>query len=431
MKKNSIKLLLLTYCATIGFAAMAQKNPGTASFNTDWKFYLGEANDAAVENFNDAAWRHVQLPHDWSIELPFDSTSPTGTGGGALRGGIGWYRKTFTLPPTSKGKNIFIDFDGVYCNSEVFINGHSLGIRPNGFISFRYNLTPYLKFDNQANIIAVKVDNSQQPNSRWYSGSGIYRNVWLVTTNTIFVDHWGTSITTAAVTEQSAGVNIKTTINNSNATAARLMVKTSIYDDMQKLVNSTTSDQSFNANEVTALLQHLTVTRPMLWSVEHPHLYKAVTTLQANGKIVDTYTTIFGIRYFNFDANNGFFLNGKSLKIIGVCDHHDLGCLGTAINTRALERQLEILKGMGCNGIRTSHNPPAPELLDLCDKMGFIVMDEAFDMWKKQKNKYDYHLVWDEWHQRDLQDLILRDRNHPSVFMWSIGNEIFLRNVFC
>ena len=424
MKKNSIKLLLLTYCATIGFAAMAQKNPGTASFNTDWKFYLGEANDAAVENFNDAAWRHVQLPHDWSIELPFDSASPTGTGGGALRGGIGWYRKTFTLPPTSKGKNIFIDFDGVYCNSEVFINGHSLGIRPNGFISFRYNLTPYLKFDNQANIIAVKVDNSQQPNSRWYSGSGIYRNVWLVTTNTIFVDHWGTSITTAAVTEQSAGVNIKTTINNSNATAARLMVKTSIYDDMQKLVNSTTSDQSCNANEVTALLQHLTVTRPMLWSVEHPHLYKAVTTLQANGKIVDTYTTTFGIRYFNFDANNGFFLNGKSLKIIGVCDHHDLGCLGTAINTRALERQLEILKAMGCNGIRTSHNPPAPELLDLCDKMGFIVMDEAFDMWKKQKNKYDYHLNWDEWHKKDLEDQVLRDRNHPSVFIWSIGNEI-------
>jgi len=424
MKKNSIKLLLLTYCATIGFAAMAQKNPGTASFNTDWKFYLGEANDAAVENFNDAAWRHVQLPHDWSIELPFDSASPTGTGGGALRGGIGWYRKTFTLPPTSKGKNIFIDFDGVYCNSEVFINGHSLGIRPNGFISFRYNLTPYLKFDNQANIIAVKVDNSQQPNSRWYSGSGIYRNVWLVTTNTIFVDHWGTSITTAAVTEQSAGVNIKTTINNSNATAARLMVKTSIYDDMQKLVNSTTSDQSCNANEVTALLQHLTVTRPMLWSVEHPHLYKAITTLQANGKIVDTYTTIFGIRYFNFDANNGFFLNGKSLKIIGVCDHHDLGCLGTAINTRALERQLEILKAMGCNGIRTSHNPPAPELLDLCDKMGFIVMDEAFDMWKKQKNKYDYHLNWDEWHKKDLEDQVLRDRNHPSVFIWSIGNEI-------
>ena len=424
MKKNSIKLLLLTYCATIGFAAMAQKNPGTASFNTDWKFYLGEANDAAVENFNDAAWRHVQLPHDWSIELPFDSASPTGTGGGALRGGIGWYRKTFTLPPTSKGKNIFIDFDGVYCNSEVFINGHSLGIRPNGFISFRYNLTPYLKFDNQANIIAVKVDNSQQPNSRWYSGSGIYRNVWLVTTNTIFVDHWGTSITTAAVTEQSAGVNIKTTINNSNATAARLMVKTSIYDDMQKLVNSTTSDQSCNANEVTALLQHLTVTRPMLWSVEHPHLYKAITTLQANGKIVDTYTTIFGIRYFNFDANNGFFLNGKPLKIIGVCDHHDLGCLGTAINTRALERQLEILKAMGCNGIRTSHNPPAPELLDLCDKMGFIVMDEAFDMWKKQKNKYDYHLNWDEWHKKDLEDQVLRDRNHPSVFIWSIGNEI-------
>jgi len=280
--KSFYAACVLTFILVAFKSANLQAQTGQSSatsFNQNWKFYLGEANDAAVENFNDAAWRHVQLPHDWSIELPFDSTSPTGTGGGALRGGIGWYRKTFTLPPTSKGKNIFIDFDGVYCNSEVFINGHSLGIRPNGFISFRYNLTPYLKFDNQANIIAVKVDNSQQPNSRWYSGSGIYRNVWLVTTNTIFVDHWGTSITTAAVTEQSAGVNIKTTINNSNATAARLMVKTSIYDDMQKLVNSTTSDQSFNANEVTALLQHLTVTRPMLWSVEHPHLYKAVTTL--------------------------------------------------------------------------------------------------------------------------------------------------------
>ncbi|MEO5591414.1 MAG: beta-galactosidase GalB [Chitinophagaceae bacterium] len=426
MKKNYCSRMVL-FIFLIAVHAMVQGQDlqqSVSSFNQNWKFQLGVTNDASGEGFNDAAWRSLQLPHDWSIELPFDSTSPTGTGGGALRGGLGWYRKTFTLPAGSKDKNIFIDFDGVYCNSEVFINGHSLGVRPNGFISFRYNLTPYLKFNNQQNTIAVKVDNSQQPNSRWYSGSGIYRNVWLVTVNDIFVDHWGSSITTSAVSDQSAGVNIKTTINNSKAGAADVVVKTTIYDEMRKPVQTHNTTVSFSNNTVKELAQDFTVTKPQLWSVEHPYLYKAVTELLVNGKTTDTYTTVFGIRYFNFDADNGFSLNGKPVKIIGVCDHHDLGCLGAAINKRALERQLEILKAMGCNGIRTSHNPPAPELLDLCDKMGFIVMDEAFDMWKKAKNKYDYHVNWDEWHKKDLEDQVLRDRNHPSVFIWSIGNEI-------
>ncbi|MEP7279817.1 MAG: beta-galactosidase GalB [Bacteroidota bacterium] len=424
MKKIALKTVML-FIALAALQVNAQQDPErTVSFDKDWKFYLGDANDAAAENFDDAGWRSLQLPHDWSIELPFDSTSPTGTGGGALRGGMGWYRKTFTLPAASKNKNVFIDFDGVYCNSEVFINGHSLGKRPNGFISFRYNLTPYLNFNKKPNTIAVKVDNSQQPNSRWYSGSGIYRNVWLVTTADQFVEQWGTSITTPAVTESSASVAIKTTIYNSREASAEVVLKTTIYDEMLKPIQVRVAVANFSNKSIKEVTQDFTVDKPRLWSVEHPYLYKAVTQLVVKGKTIDEYSTRFGVRYFNFDSDKGFSLNGKPLKIIGVCDHHDLGCLGTAINKRALERQLEILKGMGCNGIRTSHNPPAPELLDLCDKMGFIVMDEAFDMWKKPKNKYDYHLNWDEWHKKDLQDQILRDRNHPSVFIWSIGNEI-------
>lgn len=397
--------------------------PGQESFNSNWQFYLGKEGDSMVSSLNTAKWRPVQLPHDWSIELPFDSASPTGTGGGALRGGMGWYTKNFTMPSSSKGKNVFIDFDGVYCNSEVFINGQSLGKRPNGFISFRYNLTPHLKF-NGSNTILVKVDNSQQPNSRWYSGSGIYRNVWLVTENTVFVDHWGSAITTPVVHESSAAVNIKTNIVNSSEHAATVVAKTIIYDELLKAIQTRVSVLNFTNASTATINQDFTVDQPRLWSVDHPYQYKAVTQLTVGGKLTDEYTTRFGIRYFNFDIAKGFSLNGKPLKIIGVCDHHDLGCLGTAINKRALERQLEILKGMGCNGIRTSHNPPAPELLDLCDKMGFIVMDEAFDMWKKEKNKYDYHRDWDQWHKKDLEDQVLRDRNHPSVFIWSIGNEI-------
>ncbi len=404
--------------------AHAQQDAGKIeSFNKDWAFWLGTAADSTLAAIADSAWRKVQLPHDWSIELPFDSTSPTGTGGGALRGGMGWYSKNFTLPASYKGKNIFIDFDGVYCNSEVFINGQSLGKRPNGFISFRYNLSPYLKF-GQSNRLVVKVDNSHQPNSRWYSGSGIYRNVWLVTENDVFVEHWGTHITTPVVNENTATVNIKTVINNSREASANVVVKTTLYDEMLKVVQARVSVINFANQSVKELAQDFTVPKPRLWSVDHPYLYKAVVEITVKGKVIDQYSTRLGLRYFNFDAASGFTLNGKPMKIIGVCDHHDLGCLGTAINKRALERQLEILKGMGCNGIRTSHNPPAPELLDLCDKMGFIVMDEAFDMWKKQKNKYDYHLNWDEWHKKDLEDQMLRDRNHPSVFIWSIGNEI-------
>ncbi len=390
-----------------------------ADFDKGWHFHLGDVSDAQQPKFADAGWRTLNLPHDWSIEGKFSKDNPATPEGGALPGGIGWYRKTFTVPASSKDKKVYIDFDGVYQKSTVYINGHELGFRPNGYISFRYELTPYLNFGGK-NTIAVKVDNSVQPNSRWYSGSGIYRNVWLVTTNKTAIDHWGTYVTTPNVTEASALVHIKTKIHlNTNV----FVLKTSIYDGKNNLIKTAFVKSETNLDSSLVEID-ISVNNPILWSVEHPYLYKIVSEISVKGKVVDTYTTPLGIRYFSFDADKGFSLNGKHLKILGICDHHDLGSLGAAVNTRALERQLQILKAMGCNGIRTSHNPPAPELLDLADKMGFIVMDEAFDCWEWKKAKYDYHLYFKEWHKRDLEDQILRDRNHPSVIIWSIGNEI-------
>ena len=388
-----------------------------ADFDKGWHFHLGDTTDAQQTAFADANWRVLNLPHDWSIEGTFSKDNKATPEGGALPGGIGWYRKTFMVPASSKGKLVYIDFDGVYQKSTVWINGHELGFRPNGYISFEYEMTPYLNFGGE-NTIAVKVDNSVQPNSRWYSGSGIYRNVWLVTTNKVAVDHWGTYVTTPEVSDKSATVHLETRVHSGTA----FILKTSIYNEEGVVVKSVSSDA--NSTDSVVVKQDLIVNDPKLWSVDRPYLYKVVSEVLVGDKVMDKYTTPLGIRYFNFDPDKGFSLNGKHMKILGVCDHHDLGSLGSAINTRALERQLQILKEMGCNGIRTSHNPPAPELLDLCDKMGFIVMDEAFDCWEWQKVKYDYHLYFKAWHKRDLQDQILRDRNHPSVIIWSIGNEI-------
>lgn len=402
------------YSFLLAFYVSAQE-AGRESFDRNWSFYLGSDTASAVQ------WRPLHLPHDWSIELPFDEHSPTGTGGGALRGGMGWYRKQFVLPEADKGKRIFIDFDGVYCRSEVFVNGHSLGKRPNGYISFRYDLTPYLRFGKAVNTIVVKVDNSQQPNSRWYSGSGIYRHVWLVKKQSLHIAKDGVHIITPSVSDRQADLHIQANWEGEITSGAKLELQHTIYEQSGKLVK-TVRVQVLPEEKEKVLI--VSITNPRLWSLENPFCYSVKTALISNGKLVDEKTTVTGIRSFRFDAAKGFFLNDKPVKIIGVCNHHDLGCLGTAVNKRAIERQLEILKGMGINGIRTSHNPPAPELLDLADRMGFVVMDEAFDMWKRSKTAYDYSREWDDWYQKDLEDFIKRDRNHPSVFMWGVGNEI-------
>lgn len=423
-KKTGLMVLMV---GIMIFLNQCDQNAGlvrsTENFGKNWLFHLGDIEDAQAPELNDADWNALSVPHDWSIEGTFSEDNPATPGGGALPGGIGWYRKSFMLPVTDKGKRVFIDFDGVYMNSDVWINGYHLGRRPYGYISFRYELTPHLKF-GEKNLLAVRVDNSMQPNSRWYSGSGIYRNVWLVKTDPVYVDHWGTVITTPEVSKTQALVSVKTTVKNMAEKGGTITLKTMIYDEKDNIVAESYDQQKIEADSIYTFVQEMTIKHPQLWSVKTPTLYKSASRVGAGGKIVDDYFTTFGIRFFKFDATQGFLLNGESIKILGVCMHHDLGCLGSAINKRALERQLEILQRMGCNGIRTSHNPPAPELLDLCDRMGFIVMDEAFDMWKMPKTKYDYSLYYDDWHQRDLRDFIRRDRNHPSVFMWSIGNEI-------
>jgi len=416
---NRVLYIFALVCFLLGAKPVSAQNARqTISFDAGWKFLLGDNPEAKAANYNDTQWRTLNLPHDWSIEGNFDEKNPTTQAEGGLPAGTGWYRKTFKLPETAVNKKTFIDFDGIYHNSEVWINGHYLGKRPNGYISFRYDLTPYLHFGAQKNVIAVRVDNSDQPNSRWYSGSGIYRNVWLVTVNQTYILNWGVYITTPNISPKSAGVNIRTTIHA--PALANLKLQTLISDQAGKVVASRVT-----AVTDTLVAQNLTVSDPKLWSVNRPYLYKVtLKIISGSGRVLDNYSATTGIRYFNFDADKGFSLNGRNMKILGVCLHHDEGALGAAVNTRAIERQLQILKAMGCNAIRTSHNPPAPELLNLCDKMGFLVMDEAFDMWVKKKSKFDYHQDWAQWHVKDLQDQVLRDRNHPSVFMWSIGNEI-------
>ncbi|GAA4330116.1 beta-galactosidase GalB [Mucilaginibacter gynuensis] len=415
-------LLVLALCSTPGFG---QALRSVKDFDNGWMFHLGDVPGAEKLTFKPVGWRTLNLPHDWSIEGQFSKDNPATPEGGALPGGIGWYRKVFTVQLSSKGKLTYIDFDGVYQKSEVWINGHRLGFRPNGYISFRYELTDYLNYGTKPNVITVKVDNSTQPNSRWYSGSGIYRNVWLVTTGQVAVDQWGTYVTTTDVSEESAVISIKTTINNNILNPdKKFTLSTAIYGPDGKPIAGNISPEYYLKDGMVNTSQGIRILKPKLWSVDSPYLYKVLTKVIMDNKPVDEYWTTVGIRYFDFDKNKGFSLNGKAMKILGVCNHHDLGSLGAAINIRAMERQLQMLKEMGCNAIRTSHNPPAPELLDLCDKMGFIVMDEAFDCWEKPKAKFDYHLYFKEWAKRDLTDQLLRDRNHPSVFIWSIGNEI-------
>lgn len=379
-------------------------------FDADWRFVLADSAHMADVDYNDSHWRKLSLPHDWAIEGDFYAGNPSGAGGGALPGGVGWYRKTFSIPLTPSqdgGTSCFIEFDGVYMNSTVYVNGQKVGFRPYGYSSFEYDITEYLK--RGENIIAVRVDNSDQPNSRWYSGCGIYRHVWLTQTEHTHVAHWGTYVTSS--------------LSKNN--------KTATFNVMVEVANKTKDTQITNilldaegkeiAKSNGSTLQ---VKNPHLWTLDNPYIYKVRTEIRVGDKIVDVYETNTGVRSFRFDPKAGFSLNSVPVKINGVCEHHDFGCLGAALNEDALHRKLVKLKAMGVNAIRSSHNPPAPELLNMCDTMGLIVMDESFDMWRRKKTQNDYARFFDEWHERDLSDLVKRDRNHPCILMWSIGNEV-------
>ena len=389
---------------------------------SDWFFALTDTIDAYEIDFDDSNWRVLNLPHDWAIEGDFSQDNPSGVGGGALPGGMGWYRKTITMTEADLKGRVFLQFDGIYMNGTVFVNGIKEGQRPYGYTSVIYDVTPDLKVGD--NVIAVRVDNTDQPNSRWYSGCGIYRNVWLTKTNRIHVAPYGVWVRTPLVNKSKADVLVTTTVQNSNDFGVDVDVCTTIRDNNGRQVASEVGTLHVEAQSSADIDQNIRIANPLLWDVNNPALYTAYTVLKENGNSLDNCETTFGVRSFYFDPSSGFILNDRNLKLNGVCLHHDLGCLGAAVNTRAIERQLQMMQEMGCNAIRCTHNPPAPELLDLCDKMGLLVIDESFDMWRRPKTERDYARFFDDWHERDLVDLIRRDRNHPSIIAWSIGNEV-------
>jgi beta-galactosidase len=400
----------------------------TANFDSTWRFHLGDATNAQNPAFDDSSWTTLNVPHDWSISQPFEQNSPAGSGGGYLGGGVGWYRKTFTLPASSSGQRVIVQFDGAYMDSTVYMNGTQICARPYGFISYECDFTSSATFGG-SNVLAVRLNN-QQPSSRWYSGSGIFRHTWLKTVNPLRVAYTGTQISTPQVSAASATVNVSVTLQNDGATAQPASVASSILDNSGARV-AQGSAQAITVGAATTTTpgtatatQTITVPNPKLWSLSSPALYSMVTTVTVGGAVVDSYTTSFGIRTFAFDANKGFALNGQSVKLSGTCNHNDLGALGAAVNYRALEKRLQMLKDMGVNALRTSHNPPAPEFLDIADRLGFLVMDEAFDCWDQGKNAYDYGRFFNQWSTTDIGAMVTRDRNHPSIIIWSIGNEI-------
>ncbi len=403
-------------------------------FNDDWDFHGGDVPGAHVSDFGDEGWRRLTLPHDWGIEGLFDSRWASATG--YLPGGVGWYRKTFALPDAFASRRVAVRFDGVYCNSEVWINGHALGRRPNGFISFEYDLTPYLNPDGK-NALAVRVDHQNFGDARWYTGSGINRNVWLIAAGPVRVAPWGVFVTTPVVTADKAKVHTQVTVQNRTETPAPVQVALALRDAEGAVVAQATTTASVVAPGTEQALQGLlTVTETCLGSPDSPQLYTLRAALLQDEAEIDAEETTVGIRTIRFDADEGFFLNGESLKMKGVCLHDDAGALGTAVPVKVWERRLRTLKAAGVNAVRMAHNPHMPELYDLCDRMGFLVQDEAFDEWEGGKNKWiagwnvgtpgkdGPHEHFQEWAEADLRDMILRDRNHPSIIMWSIGNEV-------
>jgi len=393
------------------------------SLNQDWRFHKGEASGAEEARFDDSQWTPVRLPHDWAIEGPFDPKLNPHTGALPISG-TGWYRKSFFLPADSRDKYFTTVFDGAMSNAVVWINGHQLGGRPYGYSSFAFDLTPYLQFGAEANVLAVRLT-PEEHSSRWYPGAGIYRNVWLDVTGPVHVAEWGTYITTPEVSDAKATVSVKIEVQNSLNQEQSITLRNAVLDESGKPVGETSSElNSISAGASRTIPATLTITKPQRWDMDHPYLYTLVTEVLEGKRVIDRYTTPFGVRTIAFDREKGFSLNGKVRKLHGVCLHHDLGALGAAVNRRATERQLQIMKAAGVNAVRTSHNPPSPELLEFCDRLGLVVMDEAFDMWRIPKVPNGYSKYYDEWSERDLRDMVRRDRNHPSIIMWSIGNEI-------
>jgi beta-galactosidase len=392
-------------------------------FDFDWKFTLADVPEAKNPAFDDAGWADVQLPHDWSIAQPFVENSWRLGSMAFLPGGVGWYRKTFEVPAEQEGKRIYIHFDGVYHRSDVYVNGKHAGFHPYGYTGFEYDVTPHIRFGKK-NVIAVRVDHSDSPTSRWYSGSGIYRHVRLKMLNPVHISGWGTYVTTPRIEKKSADVAVRTSVENHSEQSRTVVLESEIRTSEGSVAAQVSSSVSLKGEGTEDVSQRLSVANPRLWSTDAPVLYTLVSTVRENGEIIDHYETPFGIRDIRFDSDKGFFLNGKPFKMKGMNLHQDAGSLGTAVPDRSLERRLQILKEYGCNAIRCSHNPPAPEFLDLCDRLGFLVIDEAFDKWKSGY----YAQFFDEWWEKDLSAMLLRDRNHPSVVLWSIGNEVAEQN---
>jgi beta-galactosidase len=425
-------LLVAIFCFCI--SAKAQDSRAIL-FDKDWRFKKDSLIHAEDASYNDADWRMLDLPHDWSIEDlpnqkdgevqgPFSKNAVSKGATGYTEGGIGWYRKTFTLDKSYAGKQVYIMFDGVYMNSDVWINGHFLGNRPNGYISFFYDLTPYLNPVGKSNVIAVRVKNLGV-NSRWYSGSGIYRHVWLTALNDVHTEIWGNYITTPDVSQNVATVKVESTIKNASSQNKHVNVRIDLLNNSGQVVAGKTQLLNIEGGSTQVISQQLTVAKPSLWTLEKPFLYKAKVTV-LDGKTKDETITPFGIRNIQFDGSKGFLLNGKAVKLKGGCIHHDNGSLGAASIDRAEVRKIELIKKAGYNAVRLSHNPYAPSLLNACDQLGMLVVTDSYDMWEKEKSpvKDGYHNYFKDWWQKDLQALIYRDRNHPSIIMWGIGNEI-------
>lgn len=430
MHVRSLALATAFFVSTAAALAAPAPPPRTIQqFTSGWRFQRGDPAGAEKPAFDDTGWKSVTLPHDWAIAGPVDENAPTRGAGGFFPAGIGWYRKTFTVPTPDAAANAqrrtFVVFDGVMANSDVYLNGELLGHRPYGYVSFVYELTPHLRAGK--NVIAVRVDDSQQPASRWYPGAGINRQVRLVTTGDTHIVPWGTSVTTPQVSAGSAVVHIRSSVVNESATAAAVSLQVRILGPngaaVLKPISSATP-LSLAPGATGEIAAEATVASPDRWDLNHPVLYKVQATIVRNGKPVDQETVPFGIREFHFDADQGFFLNGVHHKIYGVALHTDGGAVGTAVPLGVWEHRLTELRKLGVNAIRTAHNPPAPEFLDLADRMGFLVMDEMFDCWTVAKNPYDYHLYFKQWSLRDTADTVMRDRNHPSIILWSAGNEI-------